>query len=279
MFRVVSNEPLNPTVFRMVVHAPAVAKKALAGQFIMLRVDENGERIPLTVADYDREAGTVTIIFQAVGATTMLLSKKVAGDYIQDFAGPLGNHTEIEGIKKVCVIGGGVGSAIAYPVAKAFSQNGAVVHTVVGFRNKELVILEDDFRAISDKFILMSDDGSVGEKGLVTDALRKLLETEEYDEVVCIGPLMMMKFVCMVTKEFGVKTIVSMNPIMIDGTGMCGGCRLTVGGKTLFACVDGPEFDGHQVDFDSAIARSRMYGEFERHAREATCNLFSKEVK
>ncbi len=279
MFKIISNEPLNPTVYRMVVSAPAVAKKALAGQFIMLRVDEEGERIPLTVADYDRENGTVTVIFQAVGATTMLLANKKAGEYIADFAGPLGNHTEIEGIKKVCVIGGGVGSAIAYPVAKAFHENGADVHTIVGFRNTELVILKEEFEAISDKFILMTDDGSAGEKGLVTDALRKLLEAGEYDEVVCIGPLVMMKFVCLVTKEFGVKTIVSMNPIMIDGTGMCGGCRLSVGGKTMFACVDGPEFDGHLVDFDSAIARSRMYGEFERHAREETCNLFSKEVK
>lgn len=279
MFKIISNEPLNPTVYRMVVSAPAVAKKALAGQFIMLRVDEEGERIPLTVADYDRENGTVTVIFQAVGATTMLLANKKAGEYIADFAGPLGNHTEIEGIKKVCVIGGGVGSAIAYPVAKAFHENGADVHTIVGFRNTELVILKKEFEAISDKFILMTDDGSAGEKGLVTDALRKLLEAGEYDEVVCIGPLVMMKFVCLVTKEFGVKTIVSMNPIMIDGTGMCGGCRLSVGGKTMFACVDGPEFDGHLVDFDSAIARSRMYGEFEKHAREETCNLFSKEVK
>lgn len=279
MFKIISNEPLNPTVYRMVVSAPAVAKKALAGQFIMLRVDEEGERIPLTVADYDRENGTVTVIFQAVGATTMLLANKKAGEYIADFAGPLGNHTEIEGIKKVCVIGGGVGSAIAYPVAKAFHENGADVHTIVGFRNTELVILKEEFEAISDKFILMTDDGSAGEKGLVTDALRKLLEAGEYDEVVCIGPLVMMKFVCLVTKEFGVKTIVSMNPIMIDGTGMCGGCRLSVGGKTMFACVDGPEFDGHLVDFDSAIARSRMYGEFEKHAREETCNLFSKEVK
>ncbi len=279
MFKIISNEPLNPTVYRMVVSAPAVAKKALAGQFIMLRVNEKGERIPLTVADYDRENGTVTVIFQAVGATTMLLANKKAGEYIADFAGPLGNHTEIEGIKKVCVIGGGVGSAIAYPVAKAFHENGAEVHTIVGFRNTELVILKEEFEAISDKFILMTDDGSAGEKGLVTDALRKLLEADEYDEVVCIGPLVMMKFVCLVTKAFGVKTIVSMNPIMIDGTGMCGGCRLSVGGKTMFACVDGPEFDGHLVDFDSAIARSRMYGEFERHAREETCNLFSKEVK
>ncbi len=279
MFKIISNEPLNPTVYRMVVSAPAVAKKALAGQFIMLRVNDEGERIPLTVADYDRENGTVTVIFQAVGATTMLLANKKAGEYIADFAGPLGNHTEIEGIKKVCVIGGGVGSAIAYPVAKAFHENGAEVHTIVGFRNTELVILKEEFEAISDKFILMTDDGSAGEKGLVTDALRKLLEAGEYDEVVCIGPLVMMKFVCLVTKEFGVKTIVSMNPIMIDGTGMCGGCRLSVGGKTMFACVDGPEFDGHLVDFDSAIARSRMYGEFERHAREETCNLFSKEVK
>ncbi len=279
MFEIISNEPLNPTVYRMVVSAPSVAKKALAGQFIMLRVDDEGERIPLTVADYDREKGTVTVIFQSVGATTMLLANKKAGEFIADFAGPLGNHTEIEGIKKVCVIGGGVGSAIAYPVAKAFHENGAVVHTVVGFRSKDLVILKEEFEATSDKFILMTDDGSAGEKGLVTDALRKLLEAGEYDEVVCIGPLVMMKFVCLVTKEFGVKTIVSMNPIMIDGTGMCGGCRLSVGGKTMFACVDGPEFDGHLVDFDSAIARSRMYGEFERHAREETCNLFSKEVK
>ena len=275
MYRIVKKDRLNPTVSRMVIEAPAVAKKAQPGQFIILRVSEDGERIPLTVADYDREAGTVTIIYQIVGATTMKLDKKEAGDSICDFVGPLGKPTETAGLKKVAVIGGGVGCAIAYPVAKKMSEQGISVHSIVGFRNKDLVILEDEFRAASEKYVLMSDDGSAGEKGLVTDALKALIEAgEQYDEVVAIGPLIMMKFVCKLTKEYGIKTVVSMNPIMIDGTGMCGGCRLTVGGETKFACVDGPEFDGHLVDFDEAMSRGATYREFEAVAREQTCNLF-----
>ncbi len=277
MFRIVSREPLNPTVSKMVIEAPAIAKKAQPGQFIILRVDEEGERIPLTIADYDAAAGTVTIIYQIVGATTKQLDSKNAGDYISDFVGPLGKATETEGIKKVAVIGGGVGCAIALPVAKKFHDIGAEVHSIVGFRNKDLVILQNEFESCSDKYLIMTDDGSVGEKGLVTDALRKLIESgEQYDEVIAIGPLIMMKFVCKLTKEFGIKTVVSMNPIMIDGTGMCGGCRLTVGGKVMFACVDGPDFDGHEVDFDEAMERGSMYKDFERHAYEETCNLLNK---
>ncbi len=277
MYKIIRKESLNPTVTRMVIDAPAVAAKVEAGQFIILRVDEVGERIPLTVAGYDREAGTVTIIFQIVGATTEKLNALGEGDAILDFVGPLGRATETAGRKKVCIVGGGVGCAIAYPVAKKFHDEGATVHTVVGFRNKDLVILEDDFRAVSDEYRLMSDDGSVGKKGLVTDALRELIESgEKYDEVVAIGPLIMMKFVCLLTKEFGVKTTVSMNPIMIDGTGMCGGCRLTVGGETKFACVDGPDFDGHLVDFDSAMKRGRTFFDKERAAHEHVCNLLLK---
>ena len=274
MFPIRLKKKLNPTVTMMEVEAPFVAKKAKAGQFIILRTDENGERIPLTIADYDREKGTVTIIFQVVGATTQKLNSLNEGDCIHDFVGPLGVASHTEGFKKVAVIGGGVGSAIAYPTAKALRENGAEVHTVVGFRNKDLVILEDEFKAVSDKFVIMTDDGSYGEKGLVTDALRKLIESgEEYDEVIAIGPLIMMKFVCMLTKEFNIKTVVSMNPIMIDGTGMCGGCRLTVGGEMKFACVDGPDFDGHLVDFDEAIRRSSIYKPFERKRHEESCNL------
>lgn len=277
MFKIVSKQSLNPTVSRMVIEAPDIAKKALAGQFIILRVNDDGERIPLTVADYDREKGTVTIIYQIVGATTKLLDAKKEGEYISDFVGPLGKATELEGLKKVAVVGGGVGCAIALPVAKALKESGVEVHSVVGFRNKDLVILEDEFKAVSDKYVLMSDDGTAGEKGLVTDALKKLIESgEQYDEVITIGPLIMMKFVCKLTKEYGVKTIVSMNPVMIDGTGMCGGCRLTVGGETKFACVDGPDFDGHLVDFDEAMDRGSMYRDFERHAYEETCNLLNK---
>ncbi len=277
MFKIVAKESLNPTVSKMVISAPEIAKKAQPGQFIILRVGEDGERMPLTIADYDREAGTVTIIYQIVGATTKELDAKQAGEYICDFCGPLGRATETEGLKKVAVVGGGVGCAIALPVAKKLHSLGCEVHSVVGFRNKDLVILEDEFRSCSDKYLLMSDDGSAGEKGLVTDALRKLIESgEEYDEVIAIGPLIMMKFVCKLTKEFNIKTVVSMNPVMIDGTGMCGGCRLTVGGKVKFACVDGPEFDGHEVDFDEAMERGSMYRDFERHAYEETCNLFKK---
>lgn len=280
MYRIVKKQVLNPTVTRMEIEAPLIAKKAEPGQFIILRVDENGERIPLTVADFDREAGTVSIIFQIVGATTEKLNHLEEGDSLHDFVGPLGRPSETEGLKKVAVIGGGVGCAIAYPVAKKLHQQGAVVHSIVGFRNKDLVILEPEFQAVSDKLVMMTDDGSYGEKGLVTNALEKLIESgERYDEVIAIGPLVMMKFVTQVTKKYNIKTVVSMNPIMIDGTGMCGGCRLTVGGKTKFACVDGPDFDGFEVDFDEAMARGTMYRDFERHAHEETCNLFRKEVQ
>lgn len=277
MYKIIQKKKLNETVTKMVIEAPFVAKKAEPGQFIILRVDEYGERVPFTIADFDRDANTVTIIFQVVGAETIRLNQKEQGDFVQDFVGPLGNPTKTEGYKKVAVVGGGVGTAIAYPVAKKFAQNGTEVHSVVGFRNKELVILEEEFRAVSDKYVLVSDDGSTGEQGFVTDALKKLIDSgEKYDLVVAIGPLPMMKFVCMLTKEYGIKTVVSMNPIMIDGTGMCGGCRLTVGGETKFACVDGPEFDGHLVDFDEAMERSAMYKRFER---DASCSLLNKEVQ
>lgn len=275
MNRILEKKTLNPTVTLMRVEAPLVARKAEPGQFIILRVDEEGERIPLTVADFDRETGSVTIIFQIVGATTEKLNHLQEGDFIHDFVGPLGRATHTEGLRKVAVVGGGVGCAIAFPVAKKLHIHGCEVHAIVGFRNKDLVILEDEFAANVTKLVRMSDDGSWGEKGLVTDALRRLIESgEQYDEVITIGPLPMMKFVCKLTKKFGVKTVASMNPIMIDGTGMCGGCRLTVGGKTRFACVDGPEFDGHEIDFDEAMARGASYREFERHAYEETCNLF-----
>ena len=280
MYKIVKKQVLNPTVVRMDIDAPAVAKKAEPGQFIILRVDGEGERIPLTVADFDREAGTVSIIFQIVGATTEALAHKNEGEYIADFAGPLGRPTETDGIKTVAVVGGGVGSAIAYPVAKKLHELGAHVDAIVGFRTHDLVILEDEFKKASTEMYLLTDDGSYGEKGLVTEALRRLIESgRKYDEVIAIGPLPMMKFVCLLTKEFGIKTTVSMNPIMMDGTGMCGGCRLTVGGETKFACVDGPDFDGHKIDFDEAMKRSSMYRDFERHAHEETCNLFKKEVK
>ncbi|MBR3934774.1 MAG: sulfide/dihydroorotate dehydrogenase-like FAD/NAD-binding protein [Clostridia bacterium] len=275
MYKIITKKELNPTVTLMEIEAPRVAKKAEPGQFIILRVTENGERIPLTIADFDRVKGTVTIIFQIVGATTEELSHKKEGEYICDFAGPLGKATHTEGLKKVAVVGGGVGCAIAYPVAKKLHQLGVEVHSIVGFRNKDLVILEDEFKNASSKFVLMSDDGSAGKKGLVTDALKELIESgEKYDEVITIGPLIMMKFVCALTKEYGIKTVASMNPVMIDGTGMCGGCRLTVGGETKFACVDGPEFDGHLIDFDEAMARSTMYKPFETKKHEETCNLF-----
>ena len=275
MNRILRKEVLNPTVTLMEVEAPLVAKKAEPGQFIILRVDEDGERIPLTVADFDREAGSITIIFQVVGSTTRKLNQLSEGDFIHDFVGPLGRATHTEGLKKVAVVGGGVGCAIAYPVAKKLHQQGCEVHAIVGFRNRELVILEEAFETASTKLVRMSDDGSWGEKGLVTDALKQLIESgEQYDEVITIGPLIMMKFVCQLTKQYGIKTVASMNPIMIDGTGMCGGCRLTVGGETKFACVDGPEFDGHLIDFDEAMARSATYRDFERHAYEETCNLF-----
>ncbi len=279
MFEILEKRILNPTVTLMRINAPKVARKAEPGQFIILRTDDEGERIPLTIADFDRESGSVTIIFQIVGSTTEKLNHLGEGDCLRDFVGPLGRATETEGLKKVAVVGGGVGCAIAFPVAKKLHELGVEVHAIVGFRNKDLVILEDEFRAASSEFVLMSDDGSAGEKGLVTDALRKLIDRgEKYDRVITIGPLIMMKFVCRLTKEYDIPTVASMNPIMIDGTGMCGGCRLTVGGETKFACVDGPEFDGHLIDFDEAMARSAMYKQFERHAHEDTCNLF-KEVK
>ena len=280
MYKIVKKQPLNPTVTRMEIEAPLIAKKAKPGQFIILRVDENGERIPLTVAGYDREKGTVTIIFQIVGATTEKLNHLNEGECLHDFVGPLGVPTHVDGLKKVCVIGGGVGCAIALPIAEELHAMGAEVTSIIGFRNQDLVILEDEFKACSDHFTLMTDDGSYGEKGNVTAPLKTLLENgERFDEVIAIGPLIMMKFVCLTTKEYDQKTVVSMNPIMVDGTGMCGGCRLTVGGKTKFACVDGPDFDGHEVDFDEAMSRSRSYVPFERHAYEEACNLFKKEVE
>ena len=280
MFKILKKKVLNPTVTLMEIDAPPIAKKAEPGQFIILRVNEDGERIPLTVADFDREKGTVTIIFQIVGATTELLNEKQEGEYIHDFVGPLGVPSKTEGLKKVAVVGGGVGCAIAYPIAKKLHNLGAEVHSVVGFRNKDLVILEDEFKNVSDKLCMMTDDGSYGTKGLVTDALKQLIESgEKYDEVITIGPLIMMKFVTKLTKQYDIPTVVSMNPIMIDGTGMCGGCRLTVGGETKFACVDGPDFDGFKVDFDEAMERGSMYKPFERHAYEETCNLFKKEVE
>ncbi len=280
MFKIVKKEVLNSTVIKMDILAPMVAKKAEPGQFIILRVTDDGERIPLTVADFDRDAGTVTIIFQIVGATTFELGQKNKGEEICDFVGPLGRATHTDGLKKVCVVGGGVGCAIAFPVAKKLHEQGTEVHSIIGFRNKDLVILEKEFSKNSDKLILMTDDGSTGKKGLVTDALKELIEAgNQYDEVIVIGPLLMMKFVSCLTYEYGIKTIASMNPVMIDGTGMCGGCRLTVGGVTRFACVDGPEFDAHEIDFDEAIARASMYKDFERKAHDDACNLFKEAEK
>ena len=272
MYRIVNKRELNPTVTMMDIEAPLVANKAEAGQFIILRVDEDGERIPLTVAGCDREAGTVKIIFQIVGATTALLNRKEVGDFLADFVGPLGRATETEGVKKVCVVGGGVGCAIALPVAEKFHRLGAEVHSIVGFRSKDLLILEDEFRSASTKLTIMTDDGSYGRQGLVTQPLAEALAAgEQYDEVIAIGPLVMMKFVVATCKPYGVKCVVSMNPIMIDGTGMCGGCRLTVGGKTKFACVDGPDFDGYEVDFDEAMMRGATYRDFEKHAYDEAC--------
>ena len=280
MYKIVRKRSLNPTVSLMEIEAPLIAKKAEPGQFIIFRAKEDSERVPLTIADFDREKGTVTIIYQIVGASTMELDTLNEGDCLHDFAGPLGCPSETDGLKKVAVIGGGVGFAIAYPIAKKLHNIGCEVHTVAGFRNKDLIILEDEFRSVSDILKIMTDDGSCGEKGLVTDALEQLIKDgNQYDEVIAIGPLIMMKFVCLLTKKYNIKTIVSMNPIMIDGTGMCGGCRLTVGGKTKFACVDGPDFDGHLVDFDEAMHRGTIYKDFESHAREASCNLFNQEEK
>lgn len=277
MYKIVEKTRLNPTVSRMVVEAPLIARKAQPGQFIIFRAFADSERVPLTIADTDPNAGTVTIIYQIVGGATMELDTLEAGDALQDFVGPLGLATKTDGLKKVCVVGGGVGCAIAYPVTKKLHESGCEVHAVVGFRTKDLIILEDEFKAASDRFVLMTDDGSAGEKGLVTAALETLInEGNQYDEVITIGPLIMMKFVCAVTKKYGIKTVVSMNPIMIDGTGMCGGCRLTVGGETKFACVDGPDFDGHLVDFDEAMKRGAMYREFETRVRDEKCELLRK---
>lgn len=279
MFKILKCRNLNNKVKLMVIDAPQIARKAEPGQFIILRVDEYGERIPLTIADFDRELGTVTIIYQIVGATTSMLAKKNEGDMISDFAGPLGTASYLEGIKNAAVIGGGVGCAIAYPQAKKLHRLGAKVDVIAGFRNKDIIILEDEFKKVSDHLFITTDDGSNGTKGFVTDVLRGLIEKgNSYDAVIAIGPLIMMKVISELTRPYGIKTIVSMNPIMIDGTGMCGGCRLTVGGEIKFACVDGPDFDGHKVDFDEAIRRSRMYSNEERKSmHKYECNLI-KEV-
>ena len=284
MYRIVTKKVLNPTVTMMEIEAPFVARKAEPGQFIILRVDEEGERIPLTVAGYDREKGTVKIIFQIVGATTMALNAKEEGESITDFAGPLGVPTEIEGLKKVLIVGGGVGCAIALPIAEALAKAGCEVTSVIGFRNKDLLILEDEFRAASKELFVMTDDGSYGRAGNVCVPINEMLSAgQSFDRVITIGPLIMMKFVTLATKPYGIPCTVSMNPIMIDGTGMCGGCRLTLvqDGKrvTKFACVDGPDFDGYEVDFDEAMSRGAMYRDFEKHKYEEACNLFKKEVK
>lgn len=280
MYKIASKKVLNSFVTQMEIEAPLVAKKAEPGQFIILRVDSDGERIPLTVAGYDRQKGLVTIIFQIVGASTNKLNQKNAGDYISDFVGPLGKATKVEGLKKVCIIGGGVGCAIALPIAQKLKEMGCLVDSIIGFRNKDLLILEDEFKAASDKLTVTTDDGSYGIKGNVTMPLKEMLENGTvYDEVITVGPLIMMKFVVATTKPYNIPTTVSMNPIMIDGTGMCGGCRLTVGGETKFACVDGPDFDGFLIDFDEAMKRGTTYRNFERHAYEESCNLFKKEAK
>ena len=284
MYKILDKKVLNPTVIQLWIEAPLVANKAKPGQFIILRVDESGERIPLTVAGVDPVKGGVKIIFQVVGGTTEKLAHKEAGDYIQDFVGPLSEPTHLNGLKKVCIVGGGVGCAIAMPIAEALHEMGADVTSIIGFRNKDLLILEDEFNACSDKLRVMTDDGSYGEHGNVTMPLKEMLEAgEKFDMIITIGPLIMMKFVVATAKPFGTPVTVSMNPVMIDGTGMCGGCRLTlnVDGKkvTKFACVDGPDFNGYEVDFDEAMSRGRMYADFERHAHEAACNLFKKEVQ
>lgn len=270
MFEILVKKELNPTVTLMEIKAPDIAKRAKAGQFIILRVDEHGERIPLTIANCDKDRGAVTIIFQVVGLTTKKLNMLDEGDFLLDFVGPLGKASDIEGLKKVCIVGGGVGSAICLPLARALYEQGCEVEVILGFRNKDLVILEDEFRKYSHKLHVVTDDGSNGNKGLVTNVLEGLLNEKKYDKVFAVGPLIMMKFVTILTKKYSQSTIVSMNPVMIDGTGMCGGCRISVNGKQKFACVDGPEFDGFSIDFDEAIARSRMYQELER---EKDCNL------
>ncbi len=274
-YKIVEKKMLNPTVFLMEVEAPLVARKAEPGQFIILRIDEFGERVPFTVADFDREKGTITIIVQIVGKTTRDLAELEAGDELLDFAGPLGMPTPLDGKKKVAVIGGGLGTAIAYPQAKKLHELGADVTVITGFRNKDLVILEDELKVIANKLIVATDDGSNGTQGFVTDMLKAEIEAgEKFDEVIAIGPLVMMKFVCELTKQYDIPTMVSMNPVMIDGTGMCGGCRIIVGGETKFACVDGPDFDGHKVDWDSAMKRGRMFKDYEaRSCEEGHCRI------
>ena len=274
-YKILTKRVLNPQIFLMEVEAPLVARRAEPGQFIILRIDAEGERIPLTIADFDREKGTITIIVQIVGKTTQDLAKLEEGDEILDFAGPLGMPTELEGLKKVAVIGGGLGTAIAYPQAKKLHAMGAEVHAITGFRDESLIILEDDLKAVSDRLIITTDDGSNGTKGFVTDRLKELIESgEKYDAVIAIGPLVMMRAVCNLTKEYGIKTIVSMNPVMIDGTGMCGGCRVIVGGETKFACVDGPDFDGHQIDWQAALNRQKMFKTQEkRSCEEGHCRI------
>ena len=284
MYKIAKKKVLNPTVVELHIEAPLVAKKALPGQFIILRVDEEGERIPLTVAGTNPEAGTVKIIYQIVGGTTRKLAEKEEGDYLEDFVGPLGVATHLDGLKKVCIVGGGVGCAIAMPIAEKLHEMGAEVTSIIGFRSKDLLICEDEFKACSDRLVVMTDDGSYGRHGNVTIPLKEMLDAgEKFDMIITIGPLIMMKFVVATAKPFGTPITVSMNPVMIDGTGMCGGCRLTlnVDGKkvTKFACVDGPDFNGYEVDFDEAMSRGRMYGDFERHAYEKACNLYKKEVQ
>lgn len=274
MYKVLEKRNLNPSVGFLKIEAPLVSRRAEPGQFIILRANEEGERTPFTIYDCDREKGTVSIIFQIIGATTRRLDALKVGDYILDVVGPLGKAVEFDNVKDAIVVGGGVGCAIAFPIVKKLHSLGINVTSIIGFRNKDLVILEDEFKRVSNDFYLMTDDGSHGEKGMVTDALRRLLENKKYDKVYVIGPLIMMKFVSLLTKEFNTPTVVSMNSIMVDGTGMCGGCRVTVGGEVKFACVDGPDFDGHLVDFDEAIQRSRIYADVEKKRDEATCNLF-----
>ncbi|MFZ2538476.1 MAG: sulfide/dihydroorotate dehydrogenase-like FAD/NAD-binding protein [Oscillospiraceae bacterium] len=272
MFKIINKRQLNENVVLMEVDAPFIAKKAQAGQFIIFRVDEKGERVPLTIADYDREKGSITIIFQTIGKSTQRLSELNIGNFILDFVGPLGNASHVDGIKNACVIGGGVGCAIAYPQAKALHEMGVSVDIIAGFRNKDIVILENEMKAVSDNLIITTDDGSYGKQGFVTNALQELIDAgNHYDMVIAIGPVPMMKFLCEVTRPYGIKTMVSLNPIMIDGTGMCGGCRVTVGGETKFACVDGPDFDGHIVDFDELMRRNSFYKKEE--TRDPNCNL------
>ncbi|MDY4104093.1 MAG: sulfide/dihydroorotate dehydrogenase-like FAD/NAD-binding protein [Oscillospiraceae bacterium] len=279
MVKIVNMEPLNPTLTKITLEAPHIAKKVKAGQFGILRVDEDGERFPLTIEDWDIEKGTISFVFQIVGGSTERMNHKKPGEYIADVVGPLGNPTDLEG-DHICVVAGGSGCAIGFPVIRELHKLGKKVDAVIGFRNKDLVVLENEIRALTGKCVVMTDDGSYATKGLVTEGLQSLIDSgEKYDKVITLGPLPMMKFVCQLTKKYGIHTLASMNPIMVDGTGMCGGCRLTVGGETRFACVDGPEFDGHLIDFDEAMCRSTMYQEFELHERDEACNLFHKEVK